>query len=186
VVAFESPMLTGTDPAPFASIELLAARYVREVRSAQPDGPYRLAGWGFGGSAAFEIGRRLAEEGADVDLIAVGAAGPLAANRPMPDPGGRRGRGVARPASGHPLPVDERLRGVEREHDRIAARWSPEPAPLSVQVAWPDDLGSGDATLGWGAVATAGVGVDRVPAAPDHLGPDVVAAWAPLLADRLG
>ncbi|GAA3809465.1 hypothetical protein GCM10022226_32240 [Sphaerisporangium flaviroseum] len=46
-----------------------AARYVEAVRAVQPEGPYRLGGWSFGGILAFEIARQL---GADqVEMVAM-------------------------------------------------------------------------------------------------------------------
>ncbi|GII02839.1 type I polyketide synthase [Planobispora takensis] len=46
-----------------------AARYVEEIRKVQPEGPYRLGGWSFGGVLAFEIARQLGAE--DVELVAM-------------------------------------------------------------------------------------------------------------------
>jgi thioesterase domain-containing protein/acyl carrier protein len=51
------------------SVEALAGRYVRELRSASLNGPLRLAGWSFGGNVAFEMARQLAEQGRAVDLV---------------------------------------------------------------------------------------------------------------------
>jgi len=45
--------------------------YLPLIRQHGGRGPYRLAGWSFGGALAFEIGRRLLEEGGDVELIAM-------------------------------------------------------------------------------------------------------------------
>jgi len=56
---------------PFADLEEMAAEYVRAIRSVQPDGPYRLGGWSFGGAVAFEMARQLRAEGARVDLLAL-------------------------------------------------------------------------------------------------------------------
>ncbi len=53
------------------SVEDLAARYVADLRGLRPRGPYRLAGWSFGGLVAFEIARRLEAEGEDVELLAI-------------------------------------------------------------------------------------------------------------------
>nr|WP_290447367.1 non-ribosomal peptide synthetase [Pseudomonas sp. 21LCFQ010] len=41
------------------TMECLAARLVTVIRSAQPEGPYRLAGWSFGGVLAFEVALQL-------------------------------------------------------------------------------------------------------------------------------
>jgi amino acid adenylation domain-containing protein len=56
---------------PFITIEELAAQYVREVRSVQPAGPYRLAGPCFGGVVAFEMARQLESAGERVDFLAL-------------------------------------------------------------------------------------------------------------------
>lgn len=53
-----------------ASIEEMAEYYVSVIRHVQPVGPYRLAGSSFGGVLAFEIARRLEQQGARVSLLA--------------------------------------------------------------------------------------------------------------------
>ena len=50
--------------------------YEREIRQVQPEGPYRLCGFSFGGGEAFELACRLAESGADVQLILINAYRP--------------------------------------------------------------------------------------------------------------
>ncbi|MFG2918788.1 amino acid adenylation domain-containing protein [Kitasatospora sp. NPDC048298] len=52
-----------TDEPPLATVEEQARRYLRELRSELPDGPYLLAGWSFGGLVAFEMARLLEEQG---------------------------------------------------------------------------------------------------------------------------
>ncbi|MGZ6833802.1 MAG: thioesterase domain-containing protein, partial [Mycobacteriaceae bacterium] len=47
------------------------ATYLPLIRKHGGKGPYRLAGWSFGGALAFEVGRQLSEEGNDVELIAM-------------------------------------------------------------------------------------------------------------------
>ncbi|MCO7611420.1 amino acid adenylation domain-containing protein [Pseudomonas chlororaphis] len=41
------------------TLECLAARHIEMMRSVQPHGPYRLAGWSFGGLLAYEIAAQL-------------------------------------------------------------------------------------------------------------------------------
>ena len=48
---------------PDGTIEAMAARYLRAVRSIQPAGPYRLCGYCYGGVVAFEMARQLAADG---------------------------------------------------------------------------------------------------------------------------
>ncbi len=59
------------DGEPFTTLEEMAAHYVDEIRRVQPDGPYRLGGWSFGGLAAFEMARQLAGQGEEVAVLAV-------------------------------------------------------------------------------------------------------------------
>jgi acyl-CoA synthetase (AMP-forming)/AMP-acid ligase II/thioesterase domain-containing protein/acyl carrier protein/2-polyprenyl-3-methyl-5-hydroxy-6-metoxy-1,4-benzoquinol methylase len=52
-------------------IEDMAARYIREIRALQPEGPYLLAGPSSAGVWAFEIARQLDEQGHKVGLVAL-------------------------------------------------------------------------------------------------------------------
>ncbi|GAB3489785.1 non-ribosomal peptide synthetase [Amycolatopsis cihanbeyliensis] len=56
----------------FGSLAEMAARYVEWARTLQPEGPYRLGGWSFGGVVALEMARQMHAHGdtvADVLLI---------------------------------------------------------------------------------------------------------------------
>jgi surfactin family lipopeptide synthetase C len=53
------------------SIEQMAAEYVEAVRSVQPEGPYQLGGYSFGGFVAFEMARQLRSKGEEVSLLAI-------------------------------------------------------------------------------------------------------------------
>ncbi|HEX6290185.1 MAG TPA: amino acid adenylation domain-containing protein [Herpetosiphonaceae bacterium] len=60
------------DPATIpASIEELATNYIEIMRSVQPEGPYLLGGWSFGGLVAFEMARQLNARGQQVALLAL-------------------------------------------------------------------------------------------------------------------
>ncbi|GAA2787282.1 SDR family NAD(P)-dependent oxidoreductase [Saccharopolyspora taberi] len=48
-----------------------ARRYVELIREIQPGGPYRLAGWSFGGCLAYETAQQLTAVGAEVELVAL-------------------------------------------------------------------------------------------------------------------
>jgi acetoacetyl-CoA synthetase len=50
-------------------VEAMAAEYLREVKTRQPDGPYYLCGYSFGGLVAFEMARRLRVSGDEVALV---------------------------------------------------------------------------------------------------------------------
>jgi amino acid adenylation domain-containing protein len=56
---------------PFTSLGELAAHYVREVRSLQPEGPYHLGGYSLGAALAFEMAQQLRAQGQPVGLLAV-------------------------------------------------------------------------------------------------------------------
>jgi thioesterase domain-containing protein len=49
----------------------MAAHYVRELRSLQPEGPYRIGGLSFGGTVAFEMAQQLVAAGQEVALLAL-------------------------------------------------------------------------------------------------------------------
>jgi amino acid adenylation domain-containing protein len=51
--------------------EAMAESYLREMRELQPDGPYYLGGFCMGGQVAFEMARRLAQDGQQVNLLFV-------------------------------------------------------------------------------------------------------------------
>lgn len=54
---------------PNRSVEQLAARYIREIQTIQPHGPYNLAGASFGGIVAFEMARQLRAQGEKIDSL---------------------------------------------------------------------------------------------------------------------
>jgi thioesterase domain-containing protein len=56
---------------PIESVEILADVYLDTIVKVSPTGPYRLAGWSFGGVVAFEIARRLQGIQPGVELLAV-------------------------------------------------------------------------------------------------------------------
>ncbi|QFU91887.1 type I polyketide synthase [Amycolatopsis sp. YIM 10] len=65
------------------SVEERAERFLPELRAIQPDGPYRLTGWSFGGFLAFEVAQQLSAAGAEVELLAL--IDPIL---PLPEPPG--------------------------------------------------------------------------------------------------
>jgi thioesterase domain-containing protein len=68
---FHALQATGLDgrEVPLASVEDMARRYVEQVRSIQPEGPYLLGGWSLGGAVAFEMARELRRQGQEVALL---------------------------------------------------------------------------------------------------------------------
>jgi aspartate racemase len=51
------------------SVEQMAAHYVQEVRSFQPEGPYHLSGYSVGGIIAFEMAQQLYRTGQEVAML---------------------------------------------------------------------------------------------------------------------
>ncbi|KAK9762467.1 hypothetical protein K7432_011761 [Basidiobolus ranarum] len=60
----------GTDES-FDSIEMIATRYLRAILNAQPEGPYCLHGYSFGGLVVFEIARQLECQGQKVSRLTI-------------------------------------------------------------------------------------------------------------------
>jgi thioesterase domain-containing protein len=52
-------------------IEALAAHYIEELRTVQPNGPYFLIGYSWGGLVAYEIAQQLTANGEVVELVAL-------------------------------------------------------------------------------------------------------------------
>jgi thioesterase domain-containing protein/acyl carrier protein len=70
VYGLQAVGLDGTR-APYTRIEDMAAHYLREIRTVQPHGAYRLGGASFGGVVAFEMARQLCAQGEKVALLAL-------------------------------------------------------------------------------------------------------------------
>ncbi len=70
VFSLEHQSQDGTK-ARYTQVETLAAHYLEEIRTVQPEGPYLLAGYSFGGVIAFEIAQRLQSEKQEVALLAL-------------------------------------------------------------------------------------------------------------------
>jgi thioesterase domain-containing protein len=62
--------LDGTQP-PLNRIQDMAAKYIQEIRTVQPHGPYQLAGYSLGGMVAFEMAQQLRAQGQRVKLLAL-------------------------------------------------------------------------------------------------------------------
>ena len=58
-----------SEESPHTTVEAMAAEYLREVKLWQPEGPYYLCGYSFGGLVAFEMARRLCQSGDKVGMV---------------------------------------------------------------------------------------------------------------------
>jgi aspartate racemase len=54
---------------PCTSVKEMAAHYIKEIRTVQPEGPYFIGGYSFGGWVAFEIARQLHAQGQEIALL---------------------------------------------------------------------------------------------------------------------
>jgi amino acid adenylation domain-containing protein/non-ribosomal peptide synthase protein (TIGR01720 family) len=59
-----------------ATIEAMAADYVAQIRAVQPEGPYHLLGWSFGGLVAHAMATLIQREGGHVGVLAILDAAP--------------------------------------------------------------------------------------------------------------
>ncbi|MFE3323800.1 amino acid adenylation domain-containing protein [Streptomyces sp. NPDC059176] len=87
IYGLQAPQASGLDASP--SIEAQSEQYLRRIRALQPEGPYHLLGWSFGGLVAHEVAVRLQEEGQDVAYLANLDAFPYDPALDGPKPGSR-------------------------------------------------------------------------------------------------
>ena len=181
---------------PFTDLEEMAAEYVRAIRTVQPEGPYRLAGWSFGGAVAFEMARQLRASGARVDLLALldSWSPSISAATEMTEAEvrdlvmrdlGPAARGISRGQL-------ERILGVYQAHLEALHRYRPEPwLDETVFVTlFQAELSTGLPQVpanGWDELFLGDIEVCRVPG--DHysmLARPLVGVLAERLATRLG
>ncbi|MEE1751002.1 amino acid adenylation domain-containing protein, partial [Streptomyces sp. SP18CS02] len=70
VYGLQARGLTPPEP-PAAGFDAMVKDYLAELRSVQPEGPYHLIGWSFGGLVAHALATRLRAEGQEVALLAI-------------------------------------------------------------------------------------------------------------------
>ncbi|MGB3203984.1 MAG: amino acid adenylation domain-containing protein [Crinalium sp.] len=69
--------------APLTTIEDMAAYYIKALKSVQPQSPYFIGGWSFGGLVAFEMAQQLQAAGHEVALVAIlDTQAPVSSNKP--------------------------------------------------------------------------------------------------------
>jgi amino acid adenylation domain-containing protein len=68
--ALQPQGLDGKRPC-LTSVAEMAERYIREIRRVQPEGPYRIGGYSFGGLVAFEMAQQLRAQEQEVSLLAL-------------------------------------------------------------------------------------------------------------------
>ncbi|WP_313931398.1 amino acid adenylation domain-containing protein [Nostoc sp. FACHB-133] len=60
--------LDGKQPL-YTRVEDMATHYIQEIQTIQPNGPYFLGGYSFGGVVAFEMARQLQQQGQEVGIL---------------------------------------------------------------------------------------------------------------------
>jgi amino acid adenylation domain-containing protein len=68
--ALQPQGLDGKRPC-LSSVSEMAERYIREIRRVQPEGPYRIGGYSFGGLVAYEMAQQLRAQEQEVSLLAL-------------------------------------------------------------------------------------------------------------------
>ena len=69
IYAIESPSISEFGWLIPDTVEEVAAAYLDAIRTVQPTGPYWIAGYSFGGVAAFEIARQMEDAGDEVETL---------------------------------------------------------------------------------------------------------------------
>lgn len=96
------------------SLEELAARYIAEIRTVQPHGPYLLGGACFGGTVAFEMARQLRAQGESVGPLLLFDA--FVQNNPY------RSEAAVFPLEDGPVQLRQRLVTHLRQARRLGSR----------------------------------------------------------------
>jgi len=115
------------EPSKSVSVENIARRYVDKLRALQPDGPYRLLGYGVVGLIVYEVAAQLI--GADQRVEFIGLI-----DTPRPNNESRRGQQSAQTFS--------RLAGMTH-------RYCPQPLSAEVHLFNPDGAFAADGARAW-------------------------------------
>jgi amino acid adenylation domain-containing protein len=59
------------EASPLSRIESMAEQYLAAICQVQPEGPYQLAGWSFGGTVALEMAQQLQKRGGSVAFLGI-------------------------------------------------------------------------------------------------------------------
>jgi thioesterase domain-containing protein/acyl carrier protein len=52
-------------------VEDMASHYIKAIQTIQPEGPYQIGGWSFGGVVAYELAQQLHQQGQEVSRLAL-------------------------------------------------------------------------------------------------------------------
>lgn len=161
-----------------SAIEEMAAHYLREIRTVQPQGPYLLGGFSFGGLVAYEMAQQLQAQGEDVALLALfdtypgklqpvttsllkGLRSPLKLGVQLVRSVRRRARLLWRRFT-----VPRALREVFQANSRAAGQYALKPYPGKVTLLRASDqsLRSGDDVYSaWRDLVQGGLDIQEIP-----------------------
>ncbi|MBV9385234.1 MAG: amino acid adenylation domain-containing protein, partial [Chroococcidiopsidaceae cyanobacterium CP_BM_ER_R8_30] len=185
---------------PQSRIEDMAADYIREVRTVQPQGPYLLAGWSMGGLVAFEMAQQLYAQGQKVAMLAL---------FDTQAPQGLKGKPLLVRVSRHltnfsRLGPKQKLTylqtylqkahrffwvnkpALQEAHKRAAHSYVPQvyqgKAILFRANDQPEEMFWVDSALGWGSLVAGGLEIQLVPGYHNTL---MKEPYVPILAERL-
>ncbi|MFB6643327.1 amino acid adenylation domain-containing protein [Streptomyces chartreusis] len=155
-------------------VPALAATYVERVRQVQPQGPYHLLGWSFGGLVAHEMAVRLQEAGEKVDFLAALDVAPVEPDDPNPTDEQIRTAFLEHHARGADIPEADlrHLMTVMRHHTDIARRFAPDryTGELTLFVAADEpDAPAGDPAARWRPYVDGAVVVHDVPCGHEEM-----------------
>jgi thioesterase domain-containing protein len=100
----------------------MAERYLGEIRTVQPRGPYHLGGFCFGGLVAVEMAQRLARDGEEVALVVL-------CDAPIPRRGLDRWADLARRIARAERPLEALRAALSAGAARVAVRGEAGPPP---------------------------------------------------------
>ncbi|MFD4691715.1 amino acid adenylation domain-containing protein [Streptomyces sp. NPDC058463] len=102
--AVQAPEYAGPGTPRPESIEEIAALYLSELRTVQPEGPYHLGGWCMGGMVSYEMARQLQAGGEEVAALTIVSA---SIDDPVPPRYATSEAAAIIGAFGHRLPTTE-------------------------------------------------------------------------------
>ncbi|MGW4755486.1 amino acid adenylation domain-containing protein [Streptomyces chartreusis] len=155
-------------------VPALAATYVERIRQVQPQGPYHLLGWSFGGLVAHEMAVRLQEAGEEVDFLAALDVAPVEPDDPNPTDEQIRTAFLEHHARGADIPEADlrHLMTVMRHHTDIARRFTPDryTGGLTLFVAADEpNAPTGDPAARWRPYVDGAVVVHDVPCGHEEM-----------------
>jgi thioesterase domain-containing protein/acyl carrier protein len=162
----------------YTKVEDMAAYYIEVMKTAQPQGPYILGGWSFGGLVAFEMAQQLLSQGEKISLLALLDTYPFTEYEELNEEDDAaflkdffaRNNGAAlNIAPELELAQAQRLLQVFKSHVIAANNYTPQPYPGKVALFLAEDgiaVDSDDPILGWDKLAIEGAKVQWVPG--DH------------------